>query len=464
MTTSLARPIAHSSSRPAFKMQTRFWLIIAGLATFVFALSASVSIVNAYNTAYRLFENIAVFYAPKVEASERALQYIARTSQATADYTALSSDTPLYEQAVNDIFRNFNAYRGEMFILQSNLQSADEESAFIVADTFTYSRFWRHVGNLIEGRSDLDLARREYLAADNNLRNRIIPALEALEAENFALMVEAGNNASSAINGQIIGVLLASVLLAGTVTVFSFWLRGHIKRYLTLPLDLAMLLTWLVPLLVVLNLASLPQAISAMTQDAYNSISGSSRVLVVGNQANRTESSAIIDRSRAERWLGEFTAYIELLEVRLCGTNACSQASFLIAGGMNETLAEAAPDSALIANVSSQEEAQTLEEARLALQDYLAIHANLATLISAGDFDAAIELNTGSEEGESETAYERFNTAIVSVQNLNRDVFDDIWQTQQASIPFNRTLYGVFASIAVIILTFVGINQRYREL
>src|SRR5690606_4932584 len=154
--------------------------------------------------------------------------------------------------------RNFHLYRDEMFILRSNLQSPDEETAFTTADTFTYSRFWRHVGNLIDGRSDENLARREYLSADNNLRNRIIPALAALESGNFGLMVEAGERAGTDIALQIILVAITSISLAITLTYLSFWLRRKIRRYLTPGIDLALVVVWLVPLLVLLQLMSLP--------------------------------------------------------------------------------------------------------------------------------------------------------------------------------------------------------------
>src|SRR5687767_6622519 len=99
------------------RLQTRYRLVLGGTAIALVALLASFAAVSAYTSAYSLFEDIAVFYSTKVDASERALQDLSRTSQATADYTALTSDTPLYEQAVNDIFRHFNSYRAELFIL-----------------------------------------------------------------------------------------------------------------------------------------------------------------------------------------------------------------------------------------------------------------------------------------------------------------------------------------------------------
>jgi hypothetical protein len=454
------------------RVQARYTLVIGGVAVALLALLALATVVNAYRTAFNLFESIAVFYGTKVDASERALQYISRTSQATADYTALSSDTPLFEQAVNDIFRNFNLYRDEMFILRSNLQSADEATAFTTADTFTYSRFWRHVGNLIDGRSDEDLARREYLAADNNLRNRIIPALEALESENFELMVDAGNRAGGNIAGQIILVAITSFGLAGVLTYLSFWLRGKVRRYVTPGIDIALVIAWLVPILVLLELMSLAGQINTMTENAYNSISGTSRVLVVGNLANRAESSAIIDVSRADFWFAQFDEHMTTLETRLCGAIGCTKEPFLTAAGdVAPTVLQNAQSEAdehevkpLITNVTFDGEAAALENARSALQDYLAIHADLAALIRNGDLAAAIELNTGADEGDSEAAFGAFVTAMNTVEAINREVFDDIWQQQQSQLPRNQIIYGIIANLIVIGLVAFGVNHRFREL
>jgi hypothetical protein len=487
-----------TQARPGIQLYltTRYTLVLGGVAIVLLSLLALLTVVNAYSTAFNLFESIAVFYGTKVDASERALQYISRTSQATADYTALSSDTPLFEQAVNDIFRNFNLYRDEMFILRSNLQSADEETAFTTADTFSYSRFWRHVANLIDGRSDEDLARREYLSADNNLRNRIIPALEALESENFDLMVDAGNRAGSDIARQVILVGVTTIGLAAVLTYLSFWLRGKVRRYITLGIDIALVIAWLVPILILLELLSLPGQIATMTENAYNSISGTSRVLVVGNLANRAESSAIIDSSRADFWFAQFDENIVILEQRLCGTLGCTKSSFLTASGeidpnvlanaqsaidleqdyqtgigVDETLLpNAQSDLAehgvrpLIANASFDGEAQALENARVALQDYLAIHAVLTSQVSDGELDAAIELNTGADEGDSEEAFGRFVAAMDEVEAINREVFDDIWQKQQSTLPRNRIFYGIVTNLAVILLVAFGVNHRFREL
>ena len=478
MTTNVARVNSSSRRKPATRRQTRFTLLLYGGLALLLALVVIAQTSSAYRTAYNLFQGIAVVNSTKVNAAEEALQRLANTSQATADYTALTSDTPLYEQAQNDIFRNFQRYRDQMFILQSNLQSDDEKAAFTVADTYTYSRFWRHVGNLMAQRSDLTAARQEYLFADSQLRTRIIPALQRLEALNFDAMVAAGQRAGTEINQQVVLLALFGIFLAIGLTALSFWLRGKVRRFLTPGIDAALVLGWILVLIMVFNLVALPAQLTRMTNDAYFSISGVSRVLVQANQANRAESSAIIDSDRKSDWYKQFDDAAQSVELRICGQPDCMQNPFTLSNSkqVSSQAVTAAqrisPDNAaaidninpLLARLTYGDEVAALEKARLAFVDFLAVDATLRQKIDSGDTKAAVELNTGIDAGSSEEAFNRFVSAINDVRVVNQKTFDDIWNTQSETLPRNQMLYGLAGYLILMGLVAVGVIHRYREL
>jgi ABC-type enterochelin transport system substrate-binding protein len=83
-------------------------------------------------------------------------------------------------------------------------------------------------------------------------------------------------------------------------------------------------------LIMVFNLLALPTQLTRMTNDAYFSISGVSRVLVEANQANRAESSAIIDSDRKADWYKQFDEAAQSVELRICGQPGCMQNSFTL--------------------------------------------------------------------------------------------------------------------------------------
>ena len=254
-------------------MTTRTRLLLLGAVAIVLALITLLQALNAYSTSYELFRNMIEVNSTTVDASESALQDIAQASQAAADYAVLTSDTPLYEQSQNNIFRDFSSFRDEMFILRSNLQSDEERTAFTTADTFAYSSFWRHVSDLVSQRSDDAVARQQYLDADNHVRTWINPALQRLENLNFQQMVAAGNQAGSTIIAQVILLAIPALALALLLTYLSFMVRRKVHRYLTPGIDVAVVLSWVILLLMLINLVNAPNQLNTMIQDSYRSVS-----------------------------------------------------------------------------------------------------------------------------------------------------------------------------------------------
>jgi hypothetical protein len=458
-------------------MGVRYRLIAGGMLGILLALLAMGQAANAYDTSYQLFQNIAVVNRTTVDAAESALQFLAGTSQATANYTALTNVDPLYEQSQSAMFRNFRQFQDQMFILRSNLRTPEERTAYNVAETYTYSRYWRHVGNLIAQRDNISLARQQYFYADDHLRNQIMPALRDLEALNFNQMVAEGTRATSAISTQALLLAVPAFLLAGLLTALSFWLRRKVRRYLTPGLDLAAVIAWAVAVLAVVNLFGLPGQIHIMTQDAYNSVSGSSRALVDANLARRAESSAIIDPEDAATWEQRFNTYVQLLELRLCGQPGCLNQPF--ANGIDvasaNIISSARSISAtnlaqidnvipLMGNITFKGEVSSLEAARKAFVDYLTIHRQIYDLVRKGDVAGALALNIGSEAGQSAEAFDRFTQAMTQERTINRTVFDQVWNTQSALLTQNRVLYSVVAYGLIVVLIGLGLYHRFREL
>lgn len=459
-------------------LQTRQRLLVLGGVAVVLALITMLQAINAYSTSYELFRGIAEVNSTTVDASERALQYIAQASQAAADYAVLTSDTPLYEQSQNDIFRNFASFRDEMGILRGNLQSNAERTAYTVAETFTFSRFWRHVSDLVAQRSNDAVARQQYLAADNHVRSWINPALQELETLNFEQMEAAGEAALSVIFAQVILLAIPAVALGLLVTYLSQMLRQKVHRYLTPGIDAAAVLSWLVLIIMVLNLLAAPNQVRVMIQDAYRSVSGSSRVLVDANLANRAESSELLDVERAEAWDARFDEAAERVKLRMCGQSNCIERAFtsgtaetadtqrvLSAESISEAdLAEIQSIPPLIANITFSGELAALEQARVAFNDYLAANAQLRGLVAAGDIEGAVALNTGTDMGTSQEAFDRFTNAMEQLRDVNRKVFDETWASASATLQNNRVVFGLVGYLLIAGLIVWGMYHRYREL
>jgi hypothetical protein len=237
-----------------------------------------------------------------------------------------------------------------------------------------------------------------------------------------------------------------------------------------------MILGWVVALVMLGNLLSLPEQLRVMIDDSYRSVSASSRVLVDANLANRAESTAVIFPERSTNWYQVFDDSMAQVELRICGQPKCMESTFLLPGTsdtvdpavVRAARAISADDSArignivpLVGNVTFKGEAAKLEEARLAYLTYRQIDQQFRNLIDTNDVQGALDLNTG-EVGTQ--AFQKFAQAIIDERLINRAVFDQVWKQEQTSIPANQGLYGVVAYIIVMLLVVVGVYHRYREL
>lgn len=458
-------------------LTTRVRLLLLGAAGFLLTLLTIALALNAYGTSYELFRGIIEVNSTTVNASESALQNIAQTSQAAADYTLLTSDTPLYEQAQNNIFRSFSAFRDEMFTLQGNLQSPDENTAFVTAETFTYSSFWRHISALVAQRSNDAVARQQYLDADNHVRTWINPALQRLENLNFQQMEDAGEQAGATIVGQVVLLAIPAIVLAVLITYVSLMVRRKVHRYVTPGIDVAMVLSWLLLLLMLGNLLAAPGQLNTMIQDSYRSVSAASRALVNANEANRAESSQLLDQERADTWNERFDEAAALIVLRICGQANCTMRS-ITEGGDRPTEAAllisrniSAEDSAkiegitpLIANVTFDGEGAAIERARKAFEQFRTVNTQLRELIAAGNIDEAIALNTSFDEGSSQVVFNEFVAAMDEVRDINLAVFDEVGQAASQTLQTNRVLFGLVGYAIVGIALLIGVYHRYREL
>jgi hypothetical protein len=458
--------------------------ILAGGAALLLLLTLIVIMqaLNAYSTTYEQFRSVAEDSTAKVSAAEAALGAVFDIDTHAASFVATAPDNQNHWKALDTIHAAYQRFREQMFTVRSTLQTDEEQQIYDQIDYFAFDQFWQHIGNLLTAQQNGDkpTAISQYIIADNYLQNQIARYLLQLEALNFKTMQDTEQNAGKIITTQMIFVGVLVILLAIGLTALSFWLRGKVRRVITPGLDLAMIFGWVLAVLMLVELARAPGQLSHMVDDAYYSVSASSRVLAIASEANSAQSGSVIDPSHAQFWQSSFDADKNSLELRLCGSPGCTATPFTagddqVSPGVlsaAKQITQANSDAIngiqpLIAKVAFTGEASTLETARVALGDYLKIDNQVRDLIKTNDpnkLDDATRLSTGSLAGQSGEAFTRFSDAMNKERTINRNVFDDIWNTQKAALPLHRLLFGLIGFALVAILLVVGVYHRFREL
>ena len=458
---------------------TRLILLSGTLALVVLALLAMAQAYNAYGRTYENFRSIAEDSTAKVSAAEQALQFVADIDTYAARFVATASDNPTHWTDLDAIHSSYQNFREQMFTVRAQLDTQQEHDIYDQIDYFAFDQFWQHIGTLLTDQQNGDNADaiKEYIVADNYLQNQIARYLLQLEALNFQTMQTTQQQAGAAITTQVVLLAVLVILLAIGLTALSFWLRNRVRRVFTPGIDVAMVLGWLLAILMLVELAQTPEQLRSMVQDAYYSVSASSRVLAVANQANSSQSGSVIDPTHASFWQESFDSNIASVELRICGQPDCIQNSFtnggdaVLPGAISRAQQITPPDqqaingiSPLIAKVTFAGEGAALETARTSLQDYLNVDSKVRALLKANNIDSASRLVTGINVGQSAEAFGRFTTTMQQERQINLDVFNGIWNGEKAALPLHQVLFGLGGYVLVIVLLFIGAYHRFREL
>lgn len=445
----------------------------AGLLAFVTLLLG----LNFYENAFNQAQAIALNSKAKVDGAEKAEQDIAAVDTNAADFVITAPDSTTHWADVDTIRGNFASFRQQMFDLKAVLDTPAEISAYNDAEQFSFDQFWQHIGILLSAElaGDSQTASREYLIADNYMENQIVPTLHTLENLNFDAMQRTEQDGNRIITVQTVILGAFAIGLAVMLTVFSFWLRRKVRRYLTPGIDIGLALTWIVALLMLFELGRLPGQIKNMVEDSYFSVTASQRVLAIVNQTNRTESAELADPDHAAFWQKSFDSAKLGLEIRLCGYSGCTQKTFtepirdeilisvITAAGKTKTL-DGETVVPLVANVTYPGEATALEQARTQLSGYFAVDGQLRYMLAKKQFEQAVALDTGTNEGQSNFYFNHFVDAMKAERDINSDKFDETWKAIQATIPPHRLLLALAGYALVIVGLSIGVAHRYREL
>jgi len=478
MTTAAVNPPRIQAS--ARRTSSRTLLIGSAIGVILLSLLAMLVVQNAYTSILNQVQEIVQVSSAKVDASEAALAAISAINSSASDFVATAADNPKHWASLDAVHASFQTFRDEMYAVRSNLQTEDERATYNKVEYFAFDQFWQHMGNLLtaEQNGDRATAISEYIIADNYLQNQIARYLLDLEKLNFDSMVANGRDARNLAQSvqASVGLIMFTVALA--LTALAFWLRFKVRRYVTPGEHRDVEAGWVVFLIAFAHFSAVPGQIDRMINDAYLSITASARVLATGNQTASAESAAIIDAGNADYWNRNFDAYRKSVEIRLCGVEGCTLATFLQPGATDQiapNVINAANSNTanaplrdgikpLVANVTFMGEARALEQARVAFADYLKINTQVRTLLQNKLVEDAVDLSTGSAVGQSDEAFVRFQKAMNAERAINRFYFDRTWTEIQAALRPGQTVLAIGGYALVILAVLAGVYQRVREL
>lgn len=353
--------------------------------------------------------------------------------------------------------------------------SQGEFAVFAAADTAsTDYEGWIGAMNAALGANRPDDAHTAFLNAYGVLHDRLIPALNGLQAVKVEFMKSEYASASSTIRGWLTALAVASVVLM-LIAGFGFWLTRRMHHRFTVELILAILLVAGIGAWVGLQLHRGDTQARVLVHDAYDTVAGVRDEIALASEEHALESITIFDPAAAAGRFQEFGDYDLQFEQGLCGFAGCAQTPFLAGGATaGAPQAQVAPevfkgalDAAdrfglarppLIANVHFRGEPQALESARAAYQKFVSADGGLRTQLQGGNTSAALAANTG----QSTPAFQQTVQGLDGARSIARSVYDSIWRSVQ-----DAARIGEFLAIGEVIaglLIATGLWRRRQEL
>lgn len=299
-----------------------------------------------------------------------------------------------------------------------------------------------------------------YRSAAELLDQKLLPAADALEKANFDALQQSYRDQSDAIARQLFLLIILGSLLIGSLVVLQLLLHQRMRRMLNPLLLLATLLAVGGLGDTTLRLLTAAHQLDNAKSDAFTSLRTVRQARALAYGANADESRYLLDPANATRYEQAFFDKINQIARIPAGTTFQSVIRELeqkrSVPGFTGFLADE------LNNITYKGEREAAIANLSALGTYLEIDQQIRQLVKNGNYQAALTLCTGKNQGQSDWAFEVF-------KKVNNDVFDINFKEFNLAVDrgtrelenFEIKMPIILGAIAL--LTFFGLQPRLKE-
>lgn len=303
----------------------------------------------------------------------------------------------------------------------------------------------------------------EHQAADEIMRLKLLPAIDALIAVNQGELDKAYDMDRTVATEAWLFVLLTGAALLAAIVGLKVLLFNHMRRVLNPPLLVAAALT----------AAGCPWALGALwqssadiksaKQDAFDSIKVLEAARAVAYDANGDESGWLLvktDKGKPD----QLRFYADAFKEKAAKIAAYPGSHAQLRTELDRTEKAPAALKGYLAdelnNITFDGELHAARETLLTFLDYLAIDQQIRDL---KDDRQAVELCLGTQPGQSDWAFDQFEKALGKTIKINRMQFDASLGNATGWLAGLDWLLPLGLALAVSVLTFLGLRPRLNE-
>jgi hypothetical protein len=305
-----------------------------------------------------------------------------------------------------------------------------------------------------------------YQQATDLMRASVLPAAASLTSTNAdSLNASYNQDRSAAQNGRLLVVLLGAALVASLVIVQVF-LAIRYRRMVNPGLAAATLLACGLVIAGATQLGAQASDLRVAKVEAFDSILALGQARAVSYEANADETRYLVDPARATEYQNDFLAEsLQLADVGDVGIYGYDAALASDIDAYNANHADVRFGGFLgteFRNITFPGERAAATKALLAYQVYERDDRTLRAMAKA-NLDTAIAYDVGTSPGQSDWAFNSWDTALTSVITINQDAFTAaVHDGQSAGDGWNGPIPGA-AVVAIAVIAIAGTRRRLAE-
>ena len=256
-------------------------------------------------------------------------------------------------------------------------------------------------------------------------------------------------------NEEAVVLVILGVILLGALGFLQFYFLKNMHRIVNIPLAIASVLVIFFLIWASYSIRVTQEKLREVKQDAFDSVHALYKAKSIAYEANACESLYLLDIANHEKYQKKFN--------ELSGQLAQSTDFELIKGSpkppkeANSPLLEAQ-----IQNITFPGEEELTRSMMKSYAEYMSIDEKIRQYELANQHQDAVLLCTGNALGQSNHAFDQFNSDIDNVIELNMKYFNEGVATAEGHLAPLSTV-GFIVSFLVILLSIWGIYSRWKE-
>lgn len=299
-----------------------------------------------------------------------------------------------------------------------------------------------------------------YRAGADIVDSTLLPAAEALDQTNREALNRIYNKQKFTMGMYLFFVAISSIGLLTILVYLQIFLNRRMRRLLNPMLLLATAIAIFFIGSTFRTLFSASTQLKIAKEDAFESIHALWQVRALAYSANGDESRYLLDASMANKHEQAFaTKVAKLAEIPDVETFK-RVVNTLTSGGTNVGFKGLFADA--LNNITFKGERKAAIATLAAFGTYLEIDQQIRQLKQSGNHDAAVALCIGNSQGQSNWAFDRFDSALDKTIVINQQAFD-----RAVTLGFKDTegfeITAPIALSAIALLTLFGLLPRTKE-